>query len=109
MRDDGRLRDRLVEPDRERAVVVGMRLELSRNEQLSRHASHRVEHPFVDDPAATEELAHPRASVAGPHAVRVRMIVGATSTILSGSSSPTAIIGTIESAAVSEPCEPPPR
>ena len=60
---DERLRDRLPVPDRQRAVVVGVRAQSLRYEELPRNPAHGREDPLVGDTAATElPLDHLRAS-----------------------------------------------
>ena len=64
--DDERLRDRLVVPDRERAVVVGMRAQALRHEELARDAGHRLEDALVAYAAAAQlALDHLRARDGG--------------------------------------------
>jgi hypothetical protein len=61
-RDDVRLRDRLAVADRQRPVVVGVLRLVGIDEQMTRHAAHRIEHPPVVDVAARKlPLHHPRA------------------------------------------------
>ena len=61
-RDDQGLGDRLAETDRQRPVDVRLPLQLRRDEQLARNATHRSQHPLVADPAAAQlTLDHPRA------------------------------------------------
>ena len=129
-RDDERLGDRLVLADRERRIVVRVRGDLDRDERLARDAPHRGQHALVGDPTATElsldhagsepapvrlapaDHAARRAAYAGTPTPKCASTAGATSTTLVGvaiPSMPTAMTGTSESPATSDPCEPPPR
>ena len=59
--DDPGLGDRLLLGDRQGRVVVGAVPQARRHERLSRHLSHRRQHPLVGDAAAAQlPLHHPR-------------------------------------------------
>ena len=117
--DHERLRDRLPMADRKRAIGVGATPQLLGNEQLARHGGDRSEHSRVGDTATPEvrgevgACSHARAGTrayAGSATPKCSSAAGITSTIEPGSvSSPTVSIGTSESPASSEPCEPPPE
>ena len=46
--DHERLRDRLVEADRQRGVLVGVQRERLRDEGVARHPAHGRQHPLVE-------------------------------------------------------------
>src|SRR5262245_42098248 len=47
-RDNERLRDRLLEPDRKRNVGVGIRLKFDRYELMPRHLAYRTHHALIE-------------------------------------------------------------
>ena len=116
--DHRRLGDRGAVPDRECAVLVGPRPQLLRHEELARDAADRRQHALVRDPASPQPAhkpfarGHARArgrAYAGAGTPKCASAAGMTSVIVSRSvSSPIVSIGTSESPASSDPCEPPP-
>ena len=71
-RNHVRLRDRLALSDRQRCVVVRTRTELLGDEELARHACHRLEHALVANVARTQLLVDHPAPV--ELAVRLRHV-----------------------------------
>ena len=99
-RDHVRLRDRLAVPEQQSGVLVGKRTLVLGHKQLAWHASHRVEHQLVADPAARKlpvsPITHRESRCSATSALTPVIDAG-------GSARPTVSIGTSESAASSEP------